>query len=309
MALIIRTSPAREAWWLAHLQALLPDIDCRRWDDPGDAADIEIAIVWKPPKGGLKRFPNLRAIISIGAGIDHVLADPDLPKHVPIIRTTGDELTIRMREYVTLHVLRLHRRLPEIEAAERRREWQPLMTPPASERRVGFMGLGHLGSDCALALKAIGFHVSGWSRRPKVIDGIESFSNEVGLPAFLARIDILVCLLPLTPATTGILNADLFDQLPQGASIINVSRGAHLVESDLLQALDSGHLNSATLDVFDTEPLPAEHPFWGHPQILVTPHVGSLIDPVAGGKAIAANVRKFLAGEPVSDMVDPKQGY
>ncbi|MGI9490354.1 MAG: 2-hydroxyacid dehydrogenase [Geminicoccaceae bacterium] len=309
MALIIRVGPAREKWWQEHMQSLLPEIECRGWEDPGDPADIDIAVVWKPPAGGLKRFPNLQAIVSIGAGIDHVLADPELPKHVPIIRTTGEDLKIRMREYVTLHVLRLHRRLPEIEAAQEKREWLQLVNPPAYERRVGLMGLGDLGADCARALAALGFDVAGWSRRPKSIDGVANFAGQEGLAGFLERTEILVCLLPLTSATEGILNADLFNQLPRGASIINAARGGHLVEDDLIAALDSGQISAATLDVFHTEPLPADHPFWCHRMVLVTPHVASLIDPIAGGKAIAANVRKFLAGQPVPDLVDLEQGY
>lgn len=309
MALVLRVGPAREQWWLEHMRSLLPEIECRLWGDPGDVDEIEIAVVWKPPAGGLKRFPNLRAIVSIGAGIDHVLADPELPKYVPIIRTTGEDLKVRMREYVTLHVLRLHRRLPDIEAAQERREWLQLVNPPAYERKVGLMGLGDLGADCARALNALGFDVAGWSRRPKVIDGVKSFAGQESFAAFLNRTEILVCLLPLTPATIGILNAELFEKLPKGASIINAARGGHLVEEDLLKALDAGQVGSAILDAFKTEPLPADHPFWDHPKVLVTPHVASLIDPVTGGKAIAANVRKFLAGEPVPDLVDLEQGY
>ena len=308
-ALILRVGPAREKWWLEHMQALLPEIECRPWSDPGNPDDIGIAVVWKPPAGGLKRFSNLRLIVSIGAGIDHVFADPELPRHVPIIRTTGEDLKLRMREYVVLHVLRLHRRLPEIEAAQATQDWLQLVTPPAKERRVGIMGLGDLGGDCARTLKDIGFDVAGWSRRRKDIDGIESFAGDDEFSAFLERSAILVCLLPLTPATKGILNARLFGRLPRGASIINAARGAHLVEEDLLQALDQGQIDSAALDVFKTEPLPASSPFWDHPKILVTPHVASLIDPVTGGKTIAANIRRFLAGEPVPDQVDLEQGY
>jgi glyoxylate/hydroxypyruvate reductase A len=251
----------------------------------------------------------LKAIVSIGAGVDHVFADPELPKRAPIIRTTGEDQKIRMREYVTLHVLRLHRRLPEIEAAQARREWLQLVNPPADRRKVGLMGLGEFGADCARTLRAVGFDVAGWSRRPKRIDGVESFAGQDDLAAFLARTEILVCLLPLTPATEGVLNAALFSALPKGAAVINCARGGHLVEDDLLDALDSGQISAATLDVFQTEPLPAEHPFWDHPRVLVTPHVASLIDPVAGGEAIAANIRKFLAGEPVRDLVNLEQGY
>ena len=309
MALIIRVGESRAEWWREHLQSLLPEIPCRLWDDPGDPAEIDYAVVWRPPAGGLARFPNLKCIVSIGAGIDHVLADPELPKGVPIIRTTGSDLTQRMREYVCLHVLRLHRRLPEIEAAQATREWRQLVEPPAPERRVGVMGLGNLGADCARTLALIGFDVAGWARRPKTIDGVTTFAGTDGLAPFLARTDILVCLLPLTPATTGILDAALFAQLPAGAGVVNAARGEHLVEADLLAALASGQVGWATLDVFHTEPLPADHPFWDHPRVLVTPHVASLIDPVAGGKAIATNLRRFIAGESVPDLVDLAQGY
>jgi glyoxylate/hydroxypyruvate reductase A len=309
MALIIRVGPARERWWLDHLQSLLPEIDCRPWSQPGDPEEIEIAVVWKPPAGGLRRFSNLKLIISIGAGIDHVLADPELPRDVPIMRTTGEDLTLRMREYVLLHVLRLHRRLAEIEAAQARREWLQLVNPPAHERRVGIMGLGRLGADCARTLRLVGFDVAGWARRRKSIDGIESFAGDQELGAFLARTDILVCLLPLTPDTENILNARLFEHLPRGAALINAARGGHLVDRDLLDALDQGQIAAATLDVFRTEPLPAASPFWAHPKVLVTPHVASLIDPETGGRRIAANIRSFLRGEPVADLVDLERGY
>jgi glyoxylate/hydroxypyruvate reductase A len=309
MALVIRVGPARQQWWLDHMQTLLPEIECRPWDDPGDPNEIEYAIVWKPPPGGLKRFPNLKCIVSMGAGIDHVTNDPDLPRGVPMIRTTAFDLTQRMREYVTLHVLRIHRRLPEIEAAQPIREWRQLINPPAYRRRVGIMGLGNLGSDCARTLKMVGFDVAGWTRRPKAIEGVACFAGDDQRRSFLERTEILVCLLPLTPETRGILNAELFRTLPEGASIINCARGGHLVDQDLLDALDRGHLAYATLDGFHQEPLPAEHPFWDHPKVLVTPHVASLIDPEAGGKAIADNLRRFIAGEPVPDLVDLKQGY
>lgn len=309
MAVVIRVGPARAQWWKEHLRSLLPEMECRLWDDPGDPGEVDIAVVWKPPPGGLKRFSNLRAIVSIGAGIDHVLADPELPKGIPIIRTTGLDLRVRMREYVTLHALRLHRRLPEIEAAQARGEWLQLVNPPAYERRVGVMGLGNLGADCALTLKAVGFDVAGWTRQPKDLAGINCFFGERGLTPFLERTEILVCLLPLTEATRSILNAELFARLPLGACVINAARGEHLVDDDLFEALASGHIRAATLDVFHQEPLPAEHPFWSHQGVTVTPHVASLIDPVAGGEAIAANIKKFLAGEPVADLVDLEQGY
>ncbi len=309
MALIIHIGNARAQWWKETLQSLLPDIACRLWDDPGDDADIDYAVVWKAPPGGLKRFANLKCIVSVGAGIDHVLCDPELPKGIPIIRTTGDELRQRMREYVVLHVLRFHRRLPEIEAAQPAREWRQVVVPPAPERKVGVMGLGNMGSDCAAALAAVGFDVAGWSRSPKWLRGITCFHGPEGRRPFLARSEILICLLPLTPETDAILGAELFRALPVGACVINVGRGEHLVETDLLAALDSGHIKGATLDVFRQEPLPDEHPFWDHRDVLITPHVASLIDPLAGGKRIADNLNLFRTGKPVPDMVDLEKGY
>jgi glyoxylate/hydroxypyruvate reductase A len=309
MSLVIKVGPARAAWWKRTMRDLLPEFECRLWEDPGDPEDVEYAVVWRPPPGGLKRFPNLKCIVSIGAGVDHIFADPELPRGIPIIRTVGQDLRQRMREYVTLHVLRLHRRLPEFEAQQASGAWDQLITPPAPQRRIGIMGLGNMGRACAEALAYLGFDVAGWSRREKSLKGIAGFHGAAQLDAFLARSEILVSLLPLTPQTEGILNAGLFARLPEGACLVSVGRGEHLVEEDLIPALESGRLGYATLDVFREEPLPPAHPFWAHPRILVTPHVASLIDPLAGGHLIAENLRRFLRGEPVPDMVDLEKGY
>ncbi|WP_299390820.1 glyoxylate/hydroxypyruvate reductase A [Pelagibius sp.] len=309
MALVVRVGNARAEWWREKLQGLLPDIDCRDWETPGDKADVEYAVVWKPPPGGLRTFPNLKCVVSMGAGIDHVLVDPDLPKHLPVIRTVGDDLRQRMREYVALHVLRHHRRLPDIQAAQQRKAWDQIITPPAPERHVAVLGLGNMGAEVARTLAGIGFAVHGWSRRPKDLNGIVCHHGEAGLAELLPLAEILICLLPLTPATEGILNKSLFAQLPEGAAVINVGRGGHLVEEDLVPALDSGQLSGATLDVLRQEPPPEDHPFWTHPKVLLTPHIASLIDPEAGAKVIAENIRRFRAGEPVPDLVDLEQGY
>lgn len=309
---VVRVAGARASWWLERLRSLLPEMEVRSWEDPGDRDQVEAAVVWQPPPGELSRFPNLKVIVSMGAGVDHVLRDPELPRHVPVIRTIGPELTQRMREYVLLQVLRFHRRLPEIEDAFRRRAWDQLITPAAQNRSVGVLGLGNLGADCAHHLAHIGFRVHGWSRRPKApgsLEGITCHHGPDGLAALLPQAEILVCLLPLTPETTGILNRDLFAQLPAGACLINAGRGPHLVEEDLIPALDAGRLGGATLDVLRVEPPADDHPFWRHPKILLTPHVASLIDPESGAQIIADNVRRFLAGEPVPDLVDVTQGY
>ena len=310
MSLVVRVgSAARAPWWRDTLQSLLPEVDVRLWDDPGDRSKVEYAVVWQPPPGGLKTFPNLKVIVSMGAGIDHVLRDPELPRHLPIIRTVGPDLRQRMREYVLLHVLRLHRRLPETEASFRRKEWNQLITPVAPERPVGVLGLGNMGADSASHLAHIGFEVHGWSRRPKNVAGVICHSGAEGLERLLKRAEILVCLLPLTPQTTGILNKQLFAKLPEGACLINAGRGQHLVEEDLIPALDSGQLDGATLDVLQVEPAAEDHPFWTHPKVLLTPHTASLIDPEVGSRLIAANLKLFMAGKPVPDMVDVAQGY
>ncbi len=309
MNIVLKVGGSRASWWKQHLSTLLSEATVYLANEEMNRDDIDYAVVWKPEPGWLRTFENLKCIVSIGAGIDHVLCDPELPVHLPIIRTTSPDLTVRMREYVTLHVLRLHRRLPEIVAAQSAREWRQIIEPPAHERRVGIMGLGNLGADCAVTLAAIGFDVAGWARSEKTIDQVACFAGEATRNAFLARSDILVCMLPLTPETEGILNADLFDRLPDGAAVINVARGQHLVNEDLLAALDRGKVRGATLDVFHVEPLPIDHAFWDHPNVLVTPHIASLIDPIAGGERIAENIKKFDAGELIADLVPQGRGY
>jgi len=309
MRVVIKVGGARASWWKEHMSSLLPEFEFFLADEEMDKSSIDFAIVWKPEPGWLKTFENLQCIVSMGSGIDHVLCDPELPKHLPIIRTTGHDLSVRMREYVVLHVLRLHRRLPEIVAAQETREWRQIIEPPAHQRRVGVMGLGNLGGDCARTLAAIGFDVAGWARSQKSIDGITCYAGSAGKNKFLARTEILVCMLPLTPETEGIMNTELFNSLPKGASIINTARGQHLVEQDLLDALESGQIKAATLDVFHVEPLPDDHPFWPHPNVLVTPHVASLLDPEAGGKSIAENLLKFVAGEDIENLIPQGKDY
>lgn len=309
MALLFKSESDRVDWWKEELGRRLPDLELRFWPAAGDRADIEYALVWNMPPGVLKTFPNLHAIFSLGAGVDHIFADPELPKGVPVCRVIDRNLTQRMTEYVLLHVLRHHRRQPEYDALQRAGEWRELYTPTAAERGVGIMGLGELGADAARRLAAIGFKVAGWSRTPKAISAVEIFNGTAGLAPFLKRSEILVCLLPLTPETAGILCRRLFEALPKGASIINAARGGHLVEADLLAALDSGHIAHATLDVFREEPLPPAHPFWRHPRITITPHVASITDPRTVADLVAENVRRHRAGIALLHVVDPEVGY
>lgn len=299
----------RTDWWCEMLSALMPGWEVVPFSKVADPEAVRYAVVWRPETGAIARFPNLRAIVSVGAGIDHVLADTELPRGVPIIRTVGTDLTQRMREYVALHVLRHHRNMPEILASQARSDWNQIIVPPATERRVGVMGLGNLGSAAARTLAGLGFRTVGWSRTGRAVEGVETHADAGGLPDFLAGTEILVCLLPLTRETEGILNADLFARLPEGACLINAARGPHLVEADLLAALDSGRIAQATLDVFHTEPLPAEHPFWTHPKITVTPHIASLIDAPTGSKIIAANILTYDETGTCADLADAERGY
>ena len=311
MTLLFFSEVDRVDWWTAELNKAAPDIAVRAWPDVGDPADISWALVWKPRHGLLASLPNLKLILSMGAGVDHVFADPTLPAGVPVTRIVDPMLTAGITEYVLLHVLRYHRFLPTLEAQQRERQWKmrfDLHRLPA-ERRIGILGLGVMGADSAAKLAALGFAVAGWSRTEKSLPGVESFHGPDGLAPFLARTDILVCLLPLTPATEGILCAANFAHLPEGAFLINAGRGGHLVDADLLAALETGRIAHATLDVFHTEPLPDDHPFWAHPRITVTPHNAAISDPRSIVGQVIDNIRRFEAGRPLVNQVDTAQGY
>ncbi|WP_110684985.1 2-hydroxyacid dehydrogenase [Salinicola aestuarinus] len=307
--IVSHPSPEKIDWWIEQLTPLLPGWTIRSIHDPGEPQSVTYAVVWKPATGAFLPFPKLKAIVSLGAGIDHVLADAELPRQLPIIRTVGEDLTQRMREYVALHVLRHHRDMPAISANQSNTEWQQLVVPPATRRTVGIMGLGNLGGAAAKTLAGLGFETLGWSRSRREIEGVTSFAGDAELDEFLGRCEILVCLLPLTASTTGMLDAALFDKLPEGASIINAGRGPHLVETDLLAALDCERLSHATLDVFAVEPLPREHTFWSHPRVTVTPHIASLIDAPTGSRIVAANLQRFERDGRVADQADAARGY
>jgi glyoxylate/hydroxypyruvate reductase len=294
--------------WREELCARMPGLEVRIWPAVGEPAEIDTALVWRPPPGELARYPNLKAILSLGAGIEGLIADPTLP-NVPIARMVDPSLARTMTEYVLLAVLRHHREFDTFERAQRSRRWAYRFPPQAADRRIGIMGLGELGTHAARALVARGFAVFGWSRTPKAIKGVTSYAGRSELHAFLHQADILVCLLPLTAETRGILDAPTFESLPHGAHVINVARGAHLVEPDLIAALDSGHLGGATLDVFQTEPLPPESPLWAHPEVLVTPHVASYSLPATAADGVVENIRRARAGQPLRHQVDRARGY
>lgn len=308
MVLLFHSEVDDPSEWSAELKKLLPSLEVRVYPEIGEAADIDIALVWKLPSGVLKSLPNLRLMISLGAGTDHLLSQPDLPD-VPIVRLVDAHMSAAMTEYVLLQVLRFHRDDPLYQEQQRNVEWGAYLPTIGPQRRVGIMGLGTLGTVAAETLRVTGFRVSGWSRRPKEVDEIECYAGDSELDAFLERTDILVCLLALVPATSGILNGRTFAKLPRGSYVINCARGEHLVEEDLLAALDSGHIAGAALDVFRVEPLPGDHPFWRHPKVFVTPHAATCTNANSAARYVADIIRRHYEGRPLLNLVDCDQGY
>ena len=296
--------------WMRRLAALDPSIEICTQADAGDLAEIEAALVWKPPAGLMAKLPRLRLILSLGMGVDHVFADPALPKGVPVARLVDPDLVNRMSEYCALAVLRYHRNADAYDSFQRARQWKALPNEPAAaERRVGILGLGEIGRDLVAKLAPFGFRLAGWSRTARQVPGVECFHGAAGFKPFLARSEIVVCLLPLTPETEGILNAEAFAALPRGAVVVNAARGGHVVDADLLAALDGGHLAAAQLDVFRQEPLPPEHPFWSHPKVRITPHNAGITNPLTAATQIVENLRRLRAGEALLNLVDPARGY
>ncbi|KAA0592286.1 glyoxylate/hydroxypyruvate reductase A [Azospirillum lipoferum] len=294
--------------WRREIARHLPDLEMRVWPETGDIADIEVAVVWKPPAGMLATLPNLKLIVSLGAGVEPILQDPTLPD-VPLVRMVADGLTVDMAGYVVFQVLYWHRLMDQYATLQAEARWEQLDHRPASEVTVGFLGMGELGAASAGTLRTLGYRLMGWSRSPKSIEGVKSFSGPDGLAAMLPQCDLLVCLLPLTDETRGILNAKLFAALPKGAVVVNAARGGHLVESDLLDALESGHLRGASLDVFATEPLPADHPLWRHPKVRITPHVAGVTHPSRCVDQVAAAMTALREGRPLPNVVDRSRGY
>jgi glyoxylate/hydroxypyruvate reductase len=304
-------SPQR---WKSRFDEVCPDRPVLQLSDAKlDPAAVHYAAVWKPQPGELAAFPNLRVIFNLGAGVDALMADSSLPD-VPLVRVAVTDLTARMTEYVVLHVLMHHRQEPYLRQSQRAKRWAPKSQWAAGAVTVGIMGLGTLGADAADVLKRLGFRVCGWSRRPKAIAGIECFHGEAQLDAFLRQTDILVCLLPLTPETQHILRRPLFEKLnrtsPLGAPVlINAGRGGLQNEADILQCLDNGTLGGASLDVYATEPLPADSPFWTHPKAVLTPHNAADTDPDEISKYVAEQIKRFEAGGVLENVVDRKRGY
>jgi glyoxylate/hydroxypyruvate reductase A len=279
------------------------------WPDCGPVEDVRYALVWKPPPGFFVQFPNLKAVLALGAGVDPIPRDPRFPNGVPLLRLVDAGFAEQMAEYALHGVLRYQRRMAEYESLQGRSRWEHLEPRFARDLTVGVLGLGVIGRRVAERIAACGYPVAGWTRTAKPIAGMEMFSGAAGLRPFLQRSRVVINVLPLTPETENILNAEAFAAMPRDGFVVNIGRGAHIVDADLLAALDSGQLEGAMLDVFREEPLPASHPFWRHPKILVTPHIAAptIASEVQG--QILDNIRRLERGEAPLGAVDLKQGY
>ena len=315
MALLIACSSRAEEF-AAFVRDLDPSLEVRVAPALGTVADIEHALVWQPPKGLLKTLPNLRLIVSVGAGVDALLADPDLP-NVPLVRFVDADLTGRMSEYVVLHVLYHHRRMSEFRELQARRVWKYLAEPAASEVRVGLMGLGVLGSAAARALSGFGYRLRAWTRSRKSLERVACYAGDAELDAFLSETDILVVLLPLTPQTRGILDRRLLARLSlrgrdarlPGPVLINAGRGGLQVDADILACLEAGELYAASLDVFEAEPLPHSSPLWSHARVLVTPHNAAESAPTAIARYALNQIAAERRGAALANVVDRTRGY
>jgi glyoxylate/hydroxypyruvate reductase len=315
MTLLIACS-SRSDEFAASARAQDPGLDVRIAPSLGRFEDIRYALAWHPQPGLLKTLPNLRLIISVGAGVDHLFRDAELP-NVPIARFVDPDLTGRMVEYVVLNVLYHHRRMSEFRELQAKRIWKYLPEPAAHEVRVGVMGLGVLGAASAAALASLGYRLRGWSRTTKALARVECYAGVAGLDEFLAGTDILAVLLPLTPLTRGILNRELIGRLSRqgrdarlpGPALINAGRGDLQVDGDILAALQADELYAASLDVFQAEPLPHSSPLWAHPRIVVTPHIAAESTPPAIVRYTLKQMRAHASGEAIAHLVDRVRGY
>lgn len=309
MSIVIITQGKDVSDWVQELKEKRPELKVYTHPDVADKSEIEFAMTWGHPKGVFKEYPNLKCISSMGAGVDHILNDPDLPEHVIITKLEDKYLSLDMGAFVVGVVLNHLRGLYTYKVQELEHHWEKHSYLSIEDTTIGIMGMGALGTHVATQLHKLGFKVNGWARSEKDLEHVQVFTGEEGLPTFLSKSDILVCLLPLTAETEDILNKNTFSQLPENAFVINVARGKHLVDQDLIDMIDNGHLSGASLDVFREEPLPETHPFWKHPKIHITPHIASVTDPRSAVSQILENYDSFRRNEPLKNVVSPELGY
>lgn len=315
--IILTTGDWSPLGWLERLKEHVPEEDIIPTDgrapvDPAIAPLVKYAVAWQTPDGYFAQFPNLKAVLSTGAGVDHLVHRTDLPAHVPLLRVIDPDLTGRVTAWTVMNVIAHHRQMLGYLESQQAASWKPLKQSSAPDVRVGIMGFGALGQSVATALTPLGYDIAAWARTLRQAD-VKLFAGMDALDAFLARTDILICLLPLTEQTRGILNAGTFAKLPQdgvtGPFLINGGRGGHQNEDDLLAALQDGTLKGASVDVFGQEPLPSESPLWSAPNMLITPHTAGVSEPAALVDNMMANLIKFERGEPVDVLVDKAAGY
>lgn len=308
MSLLFNVSPERGQAWQSLFRQHAADIDVHLLPDVGDPAQVRYYAAWQPPTDFHLQFPNLEVVFATSAGVDQFDLST-LPAHVQVVRMLDPGIEQGIVEYACFAVLSLHRHMPQYLQQQRQAQWQPRQLVPATQRRVGVMGLGNLGQAVLERLKVFGFALSGWARSAKEIAQVNCYAGDEQLPAFLQQCDVLICLLPLTSQTRSILNARTLALLPRGASLINIGRGGHLVEADLLAALDSGHLEHAVLDVLNDEPPTAEHPFWRHPNIWLTPHIGAMTSPHTAFEVLLGNIRRHEQGDTMEGVIARDEGY
>ncbi|KRE05940.1 hypothetical protein ASE63_06420 [Bosea sp. Root381] len=306
MSLVIIRKSAPAEIWIQALAERAPELIVHVWPETGPVDEVEYVLSWAADPGVIAGFPNLKAIFSLGAGVDHVLSDATVPSDLPVIRMIDESLTRRMVQYVVHAVLSRHRRVEEMRANQAQGLWK---RPAFPDLRVGIMGLGEIGRACAQQCLALGYQVSGWSRRGEPLAGVEVHGGEQGLPMFLSRSDVLVCLLPQTRETAGILSRDTLGQLPKGAYLVNAGRGEHLVDDDLLALIAEGHLSGAMLDAFRKEPLPSDNPFWTAPGVTVTPHIAGWTEPSTAARHVVEAIAALRAGQQPRGVVHRARGY
>ena len=294
--------------WRKAFVAAFPQMQFQVWPDVADVEPVRYALVWNPPPGLLEKLPNLRAVLSLGAGVDSLLADPTTPQ-VPVVRLLDAGLAPQMAEYAVYAVLYFHRRMRDYEKQQQQRIWNPLAPMPANSWTVGVMGAGVIGGLILRHLVTLGYRVCGWSRSGTAIEGVESFAGEAEMNSFLSSCRVIINVLPLTPATTGILCTQTFNAMPRGSYVVNIGRGGHLVEDDLLVALDSGPIAGAMLDVFNEEPLPQSSPLWSHPHVIITPHIAGVTIAAEAEAQVIENVKRMERGEQPVGVVDRAKGY
>lgn len=300
-------APGRDVTiWKKIIERENDSIQVEIYPEVSNPEDIEMVMLWQHPKGILETYKNVKFISSMGAGVDHILKDPSIPEDMPITRIKDEKLTFSMTNYVVMGVLNHHRRIRHFEENKLNKNWD--MSHPELEVKVGVMGVGELGGDVLDKLSYMGFEVAGYGNSQKKIFNFPYFYGN-GLPDFLNEVNVVVCLLPLTPQTDGFMDKEFFQNCQPGTYIINAARGKHLVEEDLLEALDSGHISGALLDVYREEPLPESHPFWDHPLITMTPHIASVTNPEAAAPQIAANCKRIMTGKPLKNIIDRNKGY